>query len=387
MTGSARASRLLAVAVACLSAGATARAQEWRAGVQYGRIAHDFLPGSATSEIVLGLQRADASSGFGISAGIPVANDAYWGVFAARKRFDAGLRLGPLLDLSGHAFLQHDARPRASRDDPAFPAPGESLAPEEPRNSGQGIGGDALVGAFAAVRRVRFEARVGATGQTREVAGVSSRRVLPVGDARVALRTSPLSVVAEARAWDAEEGRHAYAGASASLSLRPLTVWGSLGEWVEGGVDDVSWSAGGSLALGNRLAFEVTARGNAFDPLYRTESALSVMAGLTVRLGPSTPPLPDRAPIPARYENGRAQVRVRAADAPGCPAIAGDFTGWKPSAMRRDGDHCTFEVDVAPGVYHYAFVAKDGSWFVPESVPGRQSDGMGGWVAVLVVNR
>jgi hypothetical protein len=40
----------------------------------------------------------------------------------------------------------------------------------------------------------------------------------------------------------------------------------------------------------------------------------------------------------------------------------------------------------APGVYHYAFVAEDGTWFVPESVPGRQDDGMGGHVAVLVVS-
>ncbi|HEY8485417.1 MAG TPA: hypothetical protein VIL13_12465 [Longimicrobiales bacterium] len=40
---------------------------------------------------------------------------------------------------------------------------------------------------------------------------------------------------------------------------------------------------------------------------------------------------------------------------------------------------------VAPGVYHYAFVTADGKWFVPESVPGRKDDGMGGHVAVLVV--
>ena len=38
------------------------------------------------------------------------------------------------------------------------------------------------------------------------------------------------------------------------------------------------------------------------------------------------------------------------------------------------------------GRYHYAFVAEDGTWFVPESVPGRQDDGMGGHVAVLVVS-
>ena len=45
----------------------------------------------------------------------------------------------------------------------------------------------------------------------------------------------------------------------------------------------------------------------------------------------------------------------------------------------------TYTAKLAPGVYHYAFVAADGTWFVPRSVRGRQNDGMGGEVAVLVV--
>jgi hypothetical protein len=54
--------------------------------------------------------------------------------------------------------------------------------------------------------------------------------------------------------------------------------------------------------------------------------------------------------------------------------------------MQRDGSRWTYAAQLAPGVYHYAFVAEDGTWFVPESVPGRQDDGMGGHVAVLVVS-
>ena len=42
-------------------------------------------------------------------------------------------------------------------------------------------------------------------------------------------------------------------------------------------------------------------------------------------------------------------------------------------------------VKLDPGVYNYAFVTPAGEWFVPESVAGRKSDGMGGHVAVLVV--
>ena len=53
--------------------------------------------------------------------------------------------------------------------------------------------------------------------------------------------------------------------------------------------------------------------------------------------------------------------------------------------MERDGDQWTYTVALARGVYNYAFVGADGTWFVPESVAGRKDDGMGGHVAVLVV--
>jgi hypothetical protein len=53
--------------------------------------------------------------------------------------------------------------------------------------------------------------------------------------------------------------------------------------------------------------------------------------------------------------------------------------------MLREGAGWTYATQLKPGVYHYAFVAEDGTWFIPDSVPGRQDDGMGGQVAVLVV--
>ena len=91
------------------------------------------------------------------------------------------------------------------------------------------------------------------------------------------------------------------------------------------------------------------------------------------------------APIPARYENGRALIRVPASEVAGAPLIAGDFNDWKPQPMVAAGDAWEFTVALAPGVYHYAFVNERGEWFVPESTPGRRSDDMGGHVAVLIV--
>ena len=42
--------------------------------------------------------------------------------------------------------------------------------------------------------------------------------------------------------------------------------------------------------------------------------------------------------------------------------------------------------ELEPGVYRYSFRSESGEWFVPESTPGRRPDGMGGFVAVLVVS-
>lgn len=385
--------RIALGALALAAAAAPAGAQEWRAAAQLGRVSYEGAPTTATSSstLALGLNRTDLSDWLGLSAGIPLGGELFWGVAAARKRFETGTRLGPLLDLSGHAFLQRDLRrdepePTATPTGPLFPSD-PPLAEPEPSLSGEAAGGEALAGVFATLWRLRLETRAGAAAQASELAGVTQRRALPVADARLLLAKLPVSLSAEARGWSAEEGRHVYAGLTARIARGPLAVWGSVGRWMEGGIEAVPWTGGASLDVGERVSFELSARGNAFDPLYRTETGISVVGGTSIRLGGRARRLPERAPVPAAYDDGRALLRLRAADAPGRPAIAGDFNGWKPQPMERDGDHWTFAAQLAPGVYHYAFVAEDGRWFVPASVPGRQSDGMGGHVAVLVVSR
>jgi hypothetical protein len=87
------------------------------------------------------------------------------------------------------------------------------------------------------------------------------------------------------------------------------------------------------------------------------------------------------------YRNGEATIRlpISSVATTGTPSIAGDFNNWKPALMERNGDAWSYTVAVAPGVYNYSFVSDQGTWFVPEGVPGRRDDGMGGHVAVLVV--
>jgi 1,4-alpha-glucan branching enzyme len=83
---------------------------------------------------------------------------------------------------------------------------------------------------------------------------------------------------------------------------------------------------------------------------------------------------------------GRVQVRIPVADAPASDVfIAGSFNGWQPLPMHREGDSWVVELTLPSGVYDYAFRSADGKWFVPASTAGRRSDGMGGYVARLVV--
>ena len=47
--------------------------------------------------------------------------------------------------------------------------------------------------------------------------------------------------------------------------------------------------------------------------------------------------------------------------------------------MQREGGEWVVRLPLSPGVYHYAFRAANGEWFVPPSTPGRRDDGMGGY--------
>jgi hypothetical protein len=134
----------------------------------------------------------------------------------------------------------------------------------------------------------------------------------------------------------------------------------------------------------DRTTIDASVRRDTFDPLYMQPAQTSWNVGLSIQVGgPVGTPAP---PVPAEYVDGRATIHLPASAVPSAPSIAGDFNGWKPAPMQRDRrPNWTFTIRLAPGVYNYSFVTADGTWFVPEDVPGRRDDGMGGHVAVLVV--
>lgn len=373
------------VALLLASIPSTARAQVWSATARVGKVTYDGTPAgaSASSSVVLGLGRTAPRTWLGVSAALPLGADPFWAVLGGSTRLRTAGETGALLDLAGHGFLQRQNVGTTA------PAPGPLAGPLSPPRvvttdlSGEGAGGEVMAGAFTGSATARLETRIGLAAQRSRLGDVIQQRALPTGDARLTLVIAPVTFQAESRAWLDDSTTHAYAGGTLQYARGPVRVWGSAGEWVAGGRDGVSWSSGAGLAIGPMMELQLGARGNAFDPLYLTSTATSFWGGVSLRLGGSPLPI---APVPSRGYDGRAVIRIAAREATGTPSIAGDFTGWKPVAMQRDGSHWTFSAPLRPGVYHYAFVAEDGRWFVPASVPGRQSDGMGGETAVLVVS-
>lgn len=363
-----------------------AAAQEWRAMAQVGRVTSSGAPASATagSSAVLGIARTAPGDRLGISAALPVNGDPFWATVAGWRRLATPGAAGVMIDLSAHGFVQrYTAREDVAPAPSPIPLPGSGATTREFEVSGSGAGGEVLAGVHAATGVLRFEARGGATAQRSELGGVVEERLLPTVDTRVTLLSLPLVVGGEARGWWKGSERHTYAGGTLRLLKGPAELWASTGGWVAGGVSGLTWAAGARTGLGPRLELQATARGNGFDPLYLTTTGTSFAFGMSVRItGQAGSVL---APVPAVYRNGRAEVRIPTRGIEGRPSIAGDFTQWKPVPMERQGGRWTWGAQLAPGTYNYAFVAADGTWFVPKSVPGRRDDGMGGHVAVLVV--
>jgi hypothetical protein len=105
--------------------------------------------------------------------------------------------------------------------------------------------------------------------------------------------------------------------------------------------------------------------------------------GVSLRVGRRPAPVP--AAGPELRPQGGVILRMPLRDSHSPPLVAGDFTGWEPRPMERHGTEWRFRIRLPPGAYRYAFLSAQGEWFVPESVPNRMDDGMGGWVAVVVV--
>lgn len=391
MTG--RITALVLTLVAAPALAGPLEAQEWKAEAQAGRF--HYLGGrvnTAASSLSLGIRRDGVRNGLLFSAGLPLSGtDPLWGYASLWQRavvdrggFFAGV------DLSGHGFLHRNRQPSDATSSP-WPPGLRGLLGDAPDPIGEGggttaygLGGEVLPLVGYASARARVEARSGVSHvRTGFSDGESFGRTLRLSDARVTVApTDFLLLQAQVQRFGADEGTYNYGGVTARLAHSHGSVWASTGRWFSVEDSQTPWGVGASFDIDKRTTISVAGRREGFDPVYLTGPRSSWSIGVGYRFG--TPKRPAE-PVPAVYEEGRATILLPTADADEQPLVAGDFNGWNPEPMTKNGKNWSYTVAVAPGAYNYAFVSVDGTWFVPESVPGRKDDGMGGHVAVLIV--
>jgi hypothetical protein len=293
------------------------------------------------------------------------APDPVWGAVGGSGRFllprSTGRRVTVGADVAGEAFLFRDR-----------------VIPQ----SGRGGSLDALPFVRVSHGAASVEASGGVRGQTLSMAGITDRRAVFESGVRAIYEALSVKGEGTVRWVRAAEGTFPFVGASIVVGGSRAYVSGRAGRWLGGTFSSTEWGGGAGVTLGARSTLWVSLRRDAPDPLYWNASRRTWSVGLTQRLGAR--PVPFRAA--ARAAGGDVTIRLPQSEAAGTDLwIAGDFNGWMPVRMARDGDGWILRLPLAPGVYKYAFRRGAGEWFVPASDPTRRDDGMGGHVAVLVV--
>lgn len=382
-----RRTRDIALAAALLLSAAAfpewARAQQWSLEAQAGRLRYDIGSAAAhSSGLALGLRYDDARSWLRLSTGVPLTPaDPLWGAAGFWRRL--ALDRGPFLagvDLAGHGYMQRHEKQELTGSDPF----GLFERARTTSVLGFGLAGQAMPVLGYEGARVQLQARSGLSHYYRELGEEERGRTVRVSDLQLTL--TPLrsfALTSELKHYGAEEGSYTFGGVSGYFAHARGSAWGSVGRWLGSDVGKTPWAAGASLRVAEGAELSFHARQDAFDPVYRSVPQTSWGVGLNLRLG-GAPALPE--PVPAAYVGGRATLLLPLSEAVERPLIAGDFNDWKPQPMVRAGESWSFTIALAPGVYNYSFVTDEGEWFVPDSVPGRKDDGMGGYVAVLVVS-
>jgi hypothetical protein len=360
-------------------------AQEWRASAQAGRIRSALDPAPSES-FGLGLQYDDPTTGFRLTGGVPMrSSDALRGGASAWKRLAVrhrGVVAG--LDLAGNAFLAVDRSAQPASPSP-LPNPFDPPSPVRADRSGHAFAGQGMPVLGYEGSAFQLHVRAGVSRYAATFGDQRSARSVRLADLQMTVTpTSALAIVPVVQRYQAAgEAAAVFTGVSAVTASTLGSLWASVGRWAGGQSEGTPWSVGGRTSLHRLVSLDAAIRRDTFEPLSLQAAQTSWSIGLSVLTFGRARPV--ALPVPAAYVDGRATIRLPVSAAQPQPSIAGDFNAWRPVPMEREGDHWTYTVAVARGVYNYAFVGADGTWFVPEGVPGRKDDGMGGVVAVVVV--
>jgi hypothetical protein len=364
----------IAALLVCAAAGlvpAAAHAQEWAASAVAGRTVNDPLAArvaATNASLELRYSGRDLLRWGYASGGAPVGSPGpAWGSAGAGGQLASwDVRRGTLaLTASGDAYGY-----AAADGVPGGAGATAQLAPTLLLGGGP----------------VRAELRTGALGVLERLGDSTSWRLMSDNGARVIGTRGPLELSADVRYLRAAEAGYAWTGAGATLTRARATAWAFAGRWVSGGFPPPAsgYGVGATLRLGRGVEVGASWGQDATDPVYFTAARRTWSAQVTRRFGGRPAPSIATLPVLSAAPDARVEVAVPAAGAGESPWLVGDFTGWQPVALTRDGDRWTVRLPIAPGTYHYALRAPDGRLFVPASLP-QVDDGMGGTSAVLVV--
>ncbi len=370
--------------VACFAGSlvSTVSAQGLALDVSAGQIVYQPLPADLATNNAAATLRYESPRGvwlYGTGAMPFGGTDSRWAGFGVGDRFvhstSSRRRVNIGADIGAHAFVFRDA---------------------VLDQGGKGGFMEAMPFIQMPVGLATFEVGGGWRGETLSYAGIvdtrhvfESRAHATYGPAEAGphgLEAGPHGWVIEgdARWVRASEGLFPFLGGGLRYRGTPVQAWLQTGKWFSNSLNDAAWGAGIDVTLTDRLALWSSVRQEAPDPLYWNLPRRSWSVGVTRRFnidGPTQPLATSQA------DADGVLIRLNAADVAGASvSVAGDFNGWRPVPMRREGREWLVRLPLAPGVYHYAFRSDRGEWFVPSSVSGRRDDGMGGYVAVLVVS-
>jgi hypothetical protein len=350
-------------------AGGPAHAQGWSVDVAAGGSRHEAVTAVVeTNSAIVGL-RYQGVPWLYLSLGAPLDGTGQsWAAAGAGRRLSARAapRLAVGADLAAHGYGYQDRVLEAS---------------------GTGATLEALPFLAVSGLRTRLETYSGVRYHATRFDGVSADRSVHDSGARLHLAPAHrLALTAEGRYVRADGTAHPYLGAGAEVALGPGMLWALAGRWLDEVEPTPVWGVGAAAGLGNGLQLRLSLDQDGRDPLYRNAPRRRWSVGLSRPLG-QPPVFPPTAPPVAVAEDGQVTIVLPLAEAAEPPALAGDFTGWEPVEMTLHRGHWTVTLPVGPGVHRYAFRRADGTWFVPEGMPGRTDDGFGGVSAVLVVPR
>jgi hypothetical protein len=342
----------------------SAAAQGWSLDLSAGHSLYDGVQTDVGAAGVIFGARHHGPHWFFVAGGVPVGSAGLpWGALGLGGRFATpGTRLSLGVDVGGHGFAF------ANRD------------------AHQGGGGATLV-AMPVVElradRLRVELRSGGVHYAGVFSGATAGRSIHQSDARLTLDGGDLVVAAESRWLRAEEGDYPYVGGILEGRFERLTVAAHAGSWLADAIQASDWGVGARLRLHADTEAHIGWQQESSDPLYWNSPRRSWNVGLSHRVG-RKPTRGGSVPAPEPGERGTT-FRLPLAKSPGAPRLAGDFSGWAEVPMVRGADAWSVTLPISAGVYRYAFRGADGVWFVPESFPGREPDGYGGFNAVLIV--